>query len=114
MTVNAKQGQWIAQVMRDMRYQQYVAKNSMIVQTRGNNQRVIHLVKNLILSECSKHIDISYHYMCGLTEKKRISVEYIPTNDIIANGITKPLPMVSFEKFVKEISLGDRDKNDRR
>lgn len=108
MAVTSKQGQWIAQVIRDMGYPQYIAKNAMTVQTRGDNQGAIHLVKNPVLSDRSKHIDISYHFIRDLAEKKRISVKYIPTHDMIADGMTKPLPRVGFEKFVRELGLGDR------
>ncbi|KHJ30084.1 putative effector [Erysiphe necator] len=112
MATTAKQGQWIAQVLRDMGYPQYIARNAMTVQTRGDNQGAIHLVKNPILSERSKHIDISYHFVRDLAEKKRIAVEYIPTKDMIADGMTKPLPRVSYEKFVRELGLGENKSDD--
>ncbi|KAI0995269.1 hypothetical protein K3495_g12913 [Podosphaera aphanis] len=107
MAVTAKQGQWIAQVLRDMGYPQYVAKNAITVQTRGDNQGAIHLVKNPVLSERSKHIDISYHFIRDLAEKQRIAVEYIPTNEMIADGLTKPLPRIGFQKFVDKLGLVD-------
>ncbi|KAI0993606.1 hypothetical protein K3495_g14578, partial [Podosphaera aphanis] len=107
MAVTAKQGQWIAQILRDMGYPQYVAKNAITVQTRGDNQGAIHLVKNPVLSERSKHIDISYHFIRDLAEKQRIAVEYIPTDEMIADGLTKPLPRIGFQKFVGELGLVD-------
>ncbi|KAI0992696.1 hypothetical protein K3495_g15489 [Podosphaera aphanis] len=107
MAVTAKQGQWIAQILRDMGYPQYVAKNAITVQTRGDNQGAIHLVKNPVLSERSKHIDISYHFIRDLAEKQRIAVEYIPTDEMIADGLTKPLPRNGFQKFVGELGLVD-------
>lgn len=111
MAVTAKQGQWIAQVLRDMGYPQYIAKNAITVQTKGDNQGAIYLVKNPILSERSKHIDISYHYVRDLAEKKKIVVEYVPTNEMVADGLTKPLPRICFKRFVKELGLVDKDKN---
>lgn len=111
MAITAKQGQWIAQVLRDMGYPQNISKNAMTVQTKGDNQGAIHLVKNPILSDRSKHIDISYHYVRDLAEKKRIAVEYIPTNKMIADGLTKPLPKVGFVKSVRDLGLVDKDEN---
>ena len=112
MAITAKLGQWIAQVLRDMGYPHYIAKNAITVQTRGDNQGAIHLVKNPILSNRSKHIDISYHYVRDLAEKKRTAVDYVPTNEMIADGLTKPLPRSNFEKFVRELGIVEsRDDN---
>lgn len=41
MAVTEKQGQWIAQVLWDIGYSQYIAKNALTVQTKGNNQGAI-------------------------------------------------------------------------
>lgn len=112
MAITAKQGQWIAQVLRDMGYPQYMAKNAITVQTKGDNQGAIHLVKNPILSDRSKHIDISYHFIRDLAEKKRIAVDYVPTNQMIADGLTKPLPTVGFLKFVRDLGLVDKNEKE--
>lgn len=38
MSITAKQGQWIAQLLRDMGYPQYIAKNGITVETRGTTK----------------------------------------------------------------------------
>src|SRR6266480_4769844 len=45
MSTTAKQGQWIAQVLHDMGYPQYIADNGMTVETRGDNQGALALIK---------------------------------------------------------------------
>src|SRR5436305_13613669 len=94
-----KQGQWIAQILRDMGYPEYVAENGMTVDTRGDNQGAIALAKNPHLTERSKHIDISYHYIRDLQERKRVDIKYIPTARMAADGFTKPLPKLGFQRF---------------
>lgn len=66
---------------------------------RGDNQGALALVKNPQLYERSKHIDICYHYIRDLEEKGKIQVTYIPTSEMIADGFTKPLQRVAFERF---------------
>ena len=94
-----------------MGYPQYIAKNAITVQTKGDNQGAIPLVKNPILSERSKHIDIGYHYVRDLADKKRIALEYIPTKEMIADGLTKPLPRPGFERFVHALGLGNTERD---
>jgi hypothetical protein len=77
------------------------------VQMYGDNQGALALVKNPQLQERSKHIDIRYHFIRNLAEHKKLQIEYIPTTDMIADGFTKPLQRVAFEKFKKQLGLVD-------
>ena len=108
MSTTAKQGQWIAQVLRDMGYPQYVAENGMTVETRGDNQGALALIKHPHLHEHSKHIDVAHHYVRDLYEKQRIKPAYIYTTEMLANGLTKPLGKFNFEKFVKQVGLVEK------
>lgn len=106
-SIVAKLGQWMAQVLRDMGYSKYVAANGMTVDTRGDNQGAIALIKNPHLNERSKHIHICYHHVRDLHEKNRISKKYVPAEEMIADGLTKPLAKGPFEMmFVKMMGIG--------
>ncbi|KAI1003191.1 hypothetical protein K3495_g5014 [Podosphaera aphanis] len=105
-SIVAKLSQWMAQVLRDMGYPEYVAPNGITVDTRGDNQGAIALIKNPHLNERSKHIDICYHHVRDLHDKNRISTSYIPTRDMIADGLTKPLLKSPFERFVRMMGIG--------
>ncbi|CAG7717395.1 unnamed protein product, partial [Allacma fusca] len=39
----------------------------------------------------TKHIDVRYHYIRELVEDDQITVDYIPTTEQLADGLTKPL-----------------------
>jgi len=69
------------------------------VNIRGDNQGALALVKNPYLHERSKHINICHYFIRDLVDKARISVTYIPTEDMAADGLTKPLARVAFERF---------------
>ncbi|KAI0992615.1 hypothetical protein K3495_g15570, partial [Podosphaera aphanis] len=102
-----KQGQWFAQILRDLRMDQIINENRNTVQMYGDNQGALALVKNPHLHERSKHIDICYHFVRDLAEKKRLVIDYVPTIDMVADGMTKPLQRVAFERFKRHLGLVD-------
>ncbi len=66
MSVTAKQGQQVMQILQDIEYRRYVSSNYQTVNTHSNNQGAITLAKNLYLTEYSKYIDITYYYIQDL------------------------------------------------
>ena len=50
-------------------------------------------------------MDICYYFIRDLAEKGELKVNYIPIAKIVANGITKPLARVAFERFKNQIGL---------
>jgi len=43
-----------------------------------------------------KHIDTSYHYVRNKVEEGAIRLEYIPIDQMVADGLTKPLESGKF------------------
>ncbi len=74
----------------------------------GDNQGVIILTKNVYLNERSKHVDICYYFIRDLAKKGDLRVDYIPTAEIVADGITKPLARIVFERFKVQIGLVEK------
>ncbi len=70
-----------------------------------DNQRAIALAKNPQANTRSKHIDIQWHYQREKIEGGSIELRYIPTNQQIADGLTKPLSKDKFRAFRNAISL---------
>ena len=46
-----------------------------------------------------KHIDVRYHYTREAAEQEIIKIDYCPTDQMIADVLTKPLPRERFEKL---------------
>jgi hypothetical protein len=101
----AKQGQWIAQIFRDLELGKYVSSNNSTVQMLGDNQGALALVENPHLHERSKHIDISCHFIRDLHERGKLDIAYIPTKDMTADGMTKPLQRPGFVRFKELLGL---------
>ena len=51
----------------------------------------------------SRHIDIRYFFIKDCIEKNKLEVKYCPTDDMVADFMTKPLQGAKFNKFRKII-----------
>ena len=64
-----------------------------------DNQSCIKLASQPFNHGRSKHIDVRHHFICDHVEAKTISIQYCPTESMIADVLTKPLPQPAFEKL---------------
>jgi hypothetical protein len=62
-----------------------------------DNQSYMKLSQNLVFHDISKHIDIKYHYIRDMLQRKVVHVQYLPTHEKIAYIFTKPLANMKFE-----------------
>ncbi len=67
---------------------------------KGDNQGSIALAHNTVFHAQTKHIDIQHHYICDKVTAGRINLQYIPTSEMIANGLIKALTQAKFHLFV--------------
>jgi hypothetical protein len=44
-------------------------------------------------------IDVAYHHIRDLHKRNQIQVDFVPSQDMIADGLTKPLPRQMFERL---------------
>jgi hypothetical protein len=56
-----------------------------------DNQSAIALGKNPEFHKRSKHIDVQYHYVQEQVQAGRIATPYLPTAQMVADGLTKAL-----------------------
>ena len=64
-----------------------------------DNQGAMNLAKNPVQHQRSKHIDIKYHFIRSEIQEGRISLEYIPTQENVADVFTEPVSRVKLESF---------------
>ena len=53
----------------------------------------------------TKHIEVNYHYVRERFSAEEISLDYVPTQENIADLFTKALPREKFEAFRKALGL---------
>ena len=56
-----------------------------------DNQGCIALAKNPKHHSCTKHIDMKHHFIREAIEDKVIELEYCPTEEMVADVLTKAL-----------------------
>jgi hypothetical protein len=70
-----------------------------------DNQSCVKLSENPMFHDRSKHIEIKYHYIKDMMQRKAIHVQYLPTHEKIADIFTKLLGKTKFEYFRKRLGL---------
>ncbi len=95
-TLAAKEAIWLrnlmAQLTCDAEYPQAVV-------IYGDNQGAIALAKNPQFHARTKHIDIQTHFIREKVAEGSIDLAYVPTDQMIADGLTKPLARDKFVQF---------------
>ena len=63
------------------------------------------IVKNSVINDKSKHIDIKFHYIRDEYNDKVIDIVHKPSEEILADIFTKSLPPVTHQKLVKCLNM---------
>jgi len=74
------------------------------MQLRGDNQGANALTKNPEYYAKTKHIHGRQHFITEIVEQGQIVVEYIPTTEMIADTLTKPLPRDIYKRFMIQVT----------
>ena len=72
---------------------------------QADNKSAIALAENPIHHGRTKYIEIRYHFIREKVTEGKIKLEFVPTKDEAADGLTKPLVGEAFTKFLKELGL---------
>jgi energy-converting hydrogenase A subunit M len=67
------------------------------------------MTENLVFHDKSKHIEISYHYIRDMVQRGAIKLQYIITDEHVADVLTKPLSRVKFEHFRDKLGIVRKD-----
>ena len=61
-----------------------------------DNQSCLKLTENPVFHDRSKHIEMKYHFIRDMVQRHTIKLQYIRTDEQIANILTKPLSLGKF------------------
>ena len=76
---------WIKQQLKDYSF------DLNEIPLKYDNNSAINLSKNLILHSRSKHIEVRNHFLRDNVQNKHINLEFVSTNDQLADIFTEPL-----------------------
>jgi hypothetical protein len=94
LSAAAKHAKWISQFLTDIGFPQYIGPKNKYgrhqVRLFGDNTASLTLVEQPQINERSKHIDVAYHSIRDLRERGIIECQYISTDKMLADALTKP------------------------
>ena len=102
MTYAAKEAAWLRQLISELfRPLEYP------ITLHGDNQSAIALAHSDIgqFHARTKHIDIRYHFIRYVIANGTIRLVYCPTNDMVADTLTKALPSAKAKHFASALGL---------
>jgi len=71
----------------------------------SDNQSAVALAKDHQYHAHTKHIDIRFHFIHYVIEKGSIRLIYCPTDDMVADTLTKALPSAKVKHFASQLGL---------
>jgi hypothetical protein len=74
-----------------------------------DNQGYIKMTENPLFHDKSKHIEIRYHYICDMVQRGVIKLQYVGTDEQVADVLTKSLSCVKFEHFQDKLGIVQKD-----
>jgi hypothetical protein len=74
-----------------------------------DKQSCIKLLVNPMCHDKSKHIEIKYHYIREMIQKGAVKLQYVPTDEQVADVLTKPLSRVKFKYFKDKLGVVQKD-----
>ena len=86
MALATKEMIWLQHLLRDLGMSKYTPRTLFC-----DNQGAISLAKNPTHHAKTKHVDVQLHFIRDHVEKGTINVEYCPTEDMLADIMTKGL-----------------------
>ncbi|HEV7738704.1 MAG TPA: Ty1/Copia family ribonuclease HI, partial [Chlamydiales bacterium] len=99
----SKEAIWLRNLLKEIDYSQERATT-----VYCDNTRAIALAKDASYHTRTKHIDVKHHFVREKVESKEIRFEYIPTNEMVADILTKALPKPKHEKFTRLLGLSEQ------
>jgi hypothetical protein len=72
----------------------------------GDNKGVVQLTRGVSNTSKIKHIVIAFHHVVDEVDQGKIGVYWVPGENMLADGMTKPLPREAFERNRRRIGIG--------
>jgi len=70
-----------------------------------DDQSCIKISKNHVFNDRSKHMEMRYHYVHDIVQRRAFSLQYILTNEKTMDVLTKPLLKMKFKYFGDKLGL---------
>ena len=100
LTETTKKAVWIKKLLKELKQKRF---ETVIIWM--NNQKTIALIKNSEFYIRMKHINIHHHFIREVKFCRLIHLDYILTNNITVDELTKSLSTLKFTHFTNLMNL---------
>lgn len=97
-----KETQWLNMFLSELNLIEYFSGP---LQINCDKRAAIDAHNNMEKSK-TKHIDIAYHVVREKLEEGLIQLNYIPSNENLADGMTKGLKKIAHDRYIKMLDMG--------
>ena len=98
MNHGAREGVWIQRLLNKLLSEQVIRRMEML----GDNKTSLTLTRDPESQNRTKHINVIYHHIQELMENRELAIEWISSSNMLADGLTKALPVGPFKKHREE------------
>jgi hypothetical protein len=74
-----------------------------------DNQSCINMTENPTFHDKMKHIEIWYHYIRDMVQKRAVKLQYVGMDEQVEDVLTKPMSRVKFEYFRDKLGVVRKD-----
>ena len=74
----------------------------------GDNEGALALSKHAAFHQRSKHINVAFQYVRQLVKEEWLTLRWVPTSEMIADGLTKPIGEIIFRRFLILLGISDQ------
>jgi hypothetical protein len=101
LTTAIKEALWLNQLLKELN------RGLKEIKIMCDNKSTICLSKNPEFHSRSKHIDIKYHFIKEKINDKTINIEFVSTDDMIADILTKAVSRIKHYKALEQLSMNN-------
>jgi hypothetical protein len=95
LSETAKEVIWIRQFLHELKFR----NDDQFVLIFADNKNAIDLIINSLYYKSTKHIEMRWHWIRKMMNRKKITLRYLFISETIADDLIKSLSVFAFSKF---------------
>jgi hypothetical protein len=99
----AKEAIWIRRFLNELKFRDA----DQLVLIYADNKNAIDSIINSLYHKRTKHIEMRWHWIRKMIDRKKITLRYLLINEMIANDLIKSLSAFAFRKFRIMLNLSE-------